>query len=82
MEADTAAQFEVEYPEKLKKLFEEDSSDQSYELPFEYPDELKSTLWIWRRKISVSSSSGRITSSRQSLNERSLSAFSTKRLVI
>ena len=40
MEADTAAQYEVEYPEKLKKLFEEDSSDQSYDLPFEYPEDL------------------------------------------
>ena len=40
MEADTAAQYEVEYPQNLKKLFEEDSSDQSYDLPFEYPEDL------------------------------------------
>lgn len=40
MEADAAAQYEVEYPEKLKKLFEEDSSDQSYDLPFEHPEDL------------------------------------------
>ena len=37
---DTAARYEVEYPEKLKRLFDEDSSDQSYDLPFEHPKDL------------------------------------------
>ena len=40
MEADTAAQYEVEYNERLKPLFEEDSSDHSYDLPFEQPEDL------------------------------------------
>lgn len=40
MEADTAAQYEVEYPAKLKKLFDEDSSNESYSLPFENPENL------------------------------------------
>lgn len=40
MEADTAAQYEVEYHDKLKKLFDEDSSDHSYDLPFENPEDL------------------------------------------
>lgn len=34
IEADVAAQYEVEYPAKLKELFEEDNSDDSYDLPF------------------------------------------------
>ena len=40
MEADTAAQYEVEYNERLKPLFEDDSSDHSYELPFKEPSDL------------------------------------------
>lgn len=40
VEANNAAQYEVEYPEKLKKLFEEDSSNESYDLPFEKPEHL------------------------------------------
>ena len=40
MEPDTTEKFEVDYPEKLKKLFEEDSSNESYSLPFEQPEDL------------------------------------------
>lgn len=40
MDVNNAAQYEVEYSEKLKKLFEEDSSDESYDLPFEKPEDL------------------------------------------
>ena len=35
-----AAQFEVEYPEKLKHIFEEDSDDHVYELPFKHASDL------------------------------------------
>ncbi len=35
-----AAQFEVDYPPKIRQLFEDDSSDHSYELPFADPEEL------------------------------------------
>ena len=46
-QADTAdnnknTQYEVEYQETLKPLFYEDSSNESYSLPFETPQELKS----------------------------------------
>lgn len=40
MEEDVAAQYEVEYPDKVNKLFEEDDSDESYDLPFASPEEL------------------------------------------
>lgn len=40
VEPDDAAQYEVEYPYKLKELFEEDNSNDSYELPFERPEDL------------------------------------------
>ena len=36
-----AAQFEVEYPDNLKQLFEDDSSDHSYEKPFDNAEELQ-----------------------------------------
>ena len=36
----SASQYEVEYPEKLKKLFEDDDSDQEYDLPFKNPEDL------------------------------------------
>ena len=34
------AQFEVEYPDKLKPLFEEDSENEEYEPPFKLPEHL------------------------------------------
>ena len=41
MEEDVANQYEVEYPnDKIKKLFEEDASDESYDLPFASSEEL------------------------------------------
>mgnify|MGYP000199233715 CR=1 FL=1 len=41
MEPDTTEKFEVEFQqENLKKLFEEDSSNESYSLPFEQPEDL------------------------------------------
>ena len=40
-DAAAAAQFEVEYPDNLKQLFEDDSSDHSYEKPFDNAEELQ-----------------------------------------
>ena len=40
-DAMAAAQFEVEYPDNLKQLFEDDSSDHSYEKPFDNAEELQ-----------------------------------------
>ena len=34
------AQFEVEYPEKLKSLFEDDAADEEYKVPFKSPTAL------------------------------------------
>lgn len=39
-DGENVVQYEVEYPSKLRQLFEDDSENETYDLPFEKPEHL------------------------------------------